>query len=199
MVKDFQISDLDIAKWENDATSGGTTNGNLTILSPTTIGPRKIEGNLTVSSFLTVSGTIYVTGNIIINGTMKLSSSYGATSAVIVSEGYIIINNGAVLRDSGTFGSYMLLLSKSGCDASILESLCNGNNAIQVSNNSNISIINAQKGTVYFSNNASVKEVVGHTIFLKNNVGINYSGSVVSANFTSESLTSWIIDGWGEE
>jgi len=199
LVQDLPISDLDIAKWENDATNGGTTNSSVIISTPTTIGPRKIAGNLTVNSILTIAGTIYVTGNIIINGTIKLNSSYGATSGIIMSDGYIIINNGVVFQDSGTSGSYILVLSKSTCDASIFSSPCNGNNAIQVSNNSNISIVNAQKGTVYFSNNATVKEAVGNTIFLKNNVGINYGSGVINVGFTSGPSGSWIIGSWGEK
>ncbi len=198
-IQDLPISDFDIAEWENDATSGGTTDGSVIVSAPATIGPTKIIGDLTVNSILTVAGTIYATGNIIINGTVKLKSVYGATSGVIMSEGYIIINNGVVFQDSGTAGSYILFLSKSTCDASILYSPCNGNNAIQVGNNSSISIVNAQKGTVYFSNNASVKEVVGNTIFLKNNVGINYGSGIIKASFTERSSNSWVIGGWGEK
>ncbi len=199
VAQNLPISDDDISKWENDATNGGTTNGNVTISSPTAIGPRKIAGNLTINSILTITGTIYATGNIIVNGTVKLDSSFGAMSGILMSDGYIIINNGVIFQDSGTLGSYILLLSKSACDASILDSPCNGNNAIQVSNNSNISIVNAQKGTVYFSNNATVKEAVGNTIFLKNNVGVNYGSGIISAGFTNGPSGSWIIGSWGEK
>jgi hypothetical protein len=193
------ISDLDITTWENEATNGGTTYGNVIISSPTSLGPTEIVGNLTINSIFTITGTIYVTGNIIINSTVKLDSSYGANSGILMSEGYITINNGAVFRNSGTSGSYILFLSKSMCDSSILDTPCNGNNAIQVGNNSNISIVNAQNGTVYFSNNAGVKKVVGSKILLKNNVGINYGGEVTNVDFTKELPDSWIIGGWGEQ
>ncbi|MDE2399434.1 MAG: hypothetical protein KGL67_00235 [Patescibacteria group bacterium] len=194
------IQDASITQWETDATNGGVTNGNVTISSPTTIGPRKIVGNLIVNSTLTIANTIYVTGNVTIgiNATVKLDPSFGTTSGMIISDGYIIINNGVAFQDSGTAGSYILLLSNSTCDASILTSPCNGNNAISVSNNSNISIVNAQKGTVYFSNNASVKESVGNTISLKNNVGISYGTGLINVGFTSGPSGSWFINSWGE-
>ena len=191
------ISDEDIAKWKTDA-SIGTPLGTTTISVPTTLGPKKINGNLTINDVLTIRDTIYVTGNIIISGTVKLDSSYGSTSGIIISDGYITIGNGVIFQDSGTTGSYILLLSNSNCDESMTDSPCNSNNAIDVSNNSAISIVNAQKGTVYFSNNASVKEAVGNKIMLKNNVHISYGSGLINVNFTSGPSGSWVLDSWEE-
>ncbi len=196
--QNLPIADADIATWESDATAGGTTSGDVTISAPTTMGPRKIVGNLTVNSTLTIADTIYVTGNLIINGTVKLASTYGTTSGIIMADGYITISNGVVFQDSGATGSYILLLSNSTCDSSIAVSPCFSNNAIDVSNNSNISIVNAQQGTVYFSNNATVKESVGKKIVLKNNVGISYGSGIINVGFTSGPTGSWIVGGWGE-
>ncbi len=206
------ISDSDITTWETDAADtahGGTTiTGNVTISTPTTMGLKKIVGNLTISDILTITNTIYVTGNVIINTvsgggsttlpSIKLDSSYGATSAIIIADGYIIVNNGVAFQNSGTAGSYILLLSNSTCDESVSTSPCFGHNAIDVSNNSDISIVNAQKGTVYFSNNASVKESVGKKIVLKNNVGVSYGSGVINVGFTSGPSGSWNLDSWKE-
>ncbi len=131
--QDLPIPDSDIAQWQTDATAGGTTTpagGTLTISTPTILGPRKIVGNLTVSSTLTIAGTIYVTGNVNITGTVKLDTSYGATSGIVIADGYIIIGNGTVFQDSGTAGSYILFLSNSTCDESVAGSPCSGHNAI---------------------------------------------------------------------
>lgn len=196
--QDLPIKDEDIETWKTDAANGGVTTGSVTISTPTTMGPRKIVGDLNINNTLTIANTIYVTGNIIISGTVKLDSSYGSTSAIIIADGYIKINNGVIFQDSGTAGSYILLLSNSSCDASVLVSPCFGNNAIEVSNNSNISIVNAQKGTVYFSNNATVKESVGQKIELKNNVGISYGSGIINVGFTSGPSGSWVIDSWTE-
>ncbi|MFA6353791.1 MAG: hypothetical protein WCW93_02580 [Candidatus Paceibacterota bacterium] len=197
-VKDLPISDDKITEWKTDATNGGTTSGNITISTPTILGPQKIIGNLTIDSTLTIANTIYVTGNIVINGTVKLDSSYGATSAILIADGYITISNGVVFQDSGTTGSYILLLSNSTCDASVYGAPCNGHNAIDVSNNSSISIVNAQKGTVYFSNNASVKEAVGNKIELKNNTHFDYGSGLIDVGFTSGPSGAWTVDSWGE-
>lgn len=197
--EDLPIAEASIEEWKTIATNGGITNGSVTVSSPVAIGPRKIVGNLTVNDTLTISGTIYVTGNIIINGTVKLDPSYEEISGVIVSDGYIKVNNGVVFEDSGTPGSYILLLSNSTCDEDITVSPCFGNNAIEVSNNSDISIVNAQKGTIYFSNNASVKEAVGNKIELKNNVGISYGSGLINVDFTSGPSGSWVVDAWIEK
>ena len=197
--EDLPISDDDIAGWQADALTGGTVVGT-TIATDTNMGPVKVMGDLTVNSdaTLTIDNTIYVTGNLTINGTIKLSSTYGSTSGIIIADGYITIGNGVIFQDSGTPGSYILLLSNSTCDAIITTSPCFSRNAIEVSNNSDISIVNGQKGTVYFSNNASVKEAVGNKIELKNNVGISYGSGLINVGFTSGPSGSWMIDGWGE-
>jgi hypothetical protein len=204
--QDLPILDSDITQWKTDATNGIVTTGNMTISTPTPLGPQKIVGNLTINNTLTVTGTLYVTGNIIINSisgnprppSIKLDSSYGTTSGILIADGYIVINNNVVFSDSGTPGSYILLLSNSICDASISGSPCSGKNAIEISNNSDISIVNAQRGTVYFSNNAQVKEAVGNKIELKNLVGISYGTGLINVDFTSGPSGSWAIGSWKE-
>ncbi len=196
--EDLPIPDEDIEAWKVDAEAGGVDTGNVTVSTPTTIGPKKIVGDLTVNSVLTIADTIYVTGNLIINGTVKLGSTYGASSGMIIADGYIIIGNGVVFQNSGTSGSYILILSTSNCDASMLNSPCLAHNAIDVSNNSSISIVNAQKGTVYFSNNAGVKEAVGNKIELKNNVGISYGSGLINVGFSSGPSGGYQIISWGE-
>lgn len=196
--KPLPISDALISKWKNDAASGQITTGDVVISTPTALGRRKIVGNLTINNSLTIVDTLYVTGNIIINGKVKLDPSFGSTSGIIISDRYIIINDGVEFYDSGTAGSYILFLSESSCDSSMAGSPCNGNNAVKVGNISDISIINAQKGTVYFHNNARVKEAVGNRIELRNGVGIDYGRGLINVNFTSGPTGSWGIDTWKE-
>ncbi len=194
---DLPISDAEIADWETDAAAGGTITGNTTISSPTTMGPKKIVGDLIINDMLTLNNTLWVTGHIIISGNgagIKLAPSYLASSGVIISDGYIDISNNVTFQDSGTAGSYILLLSNSTCDAST----CSGNNAIDVGNNSSIIIANAEKGTVYFSNVSGVKEAVGRTIHLKNNSSITYGSGLIDVNFTSGPTGGYNVVDWGE-
>jgi hypothetical protein len=190
---DMPLKDSDINSWKDDGAAGGTITGNTTISSPTSMGPKKIVGNLTISSTLTITGTIYVTGNVIISGTVKLSPTYGGTSGMIISDGYIDISNSTVFEDSGTAGSYIMLLTTSNCDTSISTSPCLGKDAITIGNNSSITIANAQKGTVYFANNSSVREAVGYKIRLKNNSTISYGTGIINATFTSGPAGGYVL------
>lgn len=195
---DLPITNAQINSWKVDAETGGVLTGNQTVSGNTSLGPKKIIGNLTVSGTLTLTNTLYVTGNVILTGTVKLASSYGGSSGVIVADGYIDIGNSTIFQDSGTTGSYILLLTTSSCDASMSGSPCYGNYAIWVGNNSNISIANAQNGTVYFKNNSSVKESVAYTIHLKNNSTISYGSGLINPNFSSGPGGGYNITHFGE-
>ncbi|MEK7120472.1 MAG: choice-of-anchor R domain-containing protein, partial [Patescibacteria group bacterium] len=65
----FPISDANIAEWKDWALVGGTISGDYSVDDTSaTLGPKKINGNLTVSNGgrLDVTGTLWVTGNIIV-------------------------------------------------------------------------------------------------------------------------------------
>ena len=192
------ISDANIAEWKADAELGGVTNGNVTISGNQSLGPKKIVGNLTVSGTLTISDTIWVTGNISITGKVKLAPSYLATTGIIISDGYISIGNNSEFNDSGTAGSYILLLSTSSCDTAIVGNPCGTHNAIEAENNSDLIIANAQKGAIIFSNNAGVKELAANRIYLSNNATITYGSGIMSIDFTSGPSGGWNVGGWKE-
>ncbi len=201
---DLPVTATNIAKWKADAAAGTVVTGNVTISGAQTLGPEKIIGNLTVSGsgVLTIADTIWVTGNVTFSGSgggsqVKLGSAYGSQSGIILSDGLINIGNNITFADSGTTGSYIMLLTTSSCDQSTSASPCSSNNAIEISNNANIVIANAQSGTVHFSNNATVKEVVGNKIRLNNNVGISYGTGSITVGFTSGS-SSWATNSWKE-
>jgi len=196
--QDLPVSDANITAWKTDALNGGVVNGDVTVSGNQTIGPEKIVGNLTVSGTLTLANTIWVTGNVTVNGTVKLASSFGATTGIMIADGYITIANNSVFQDSGTAGSYIMLLSTSSCDSSIVGNPCGANDAINASNNSNLIIVNAEKGAIHFSNNASVKEMVANRIYLANNVTISYGSGLINVDFSSGPSGGWAISSWGE-
>ncbi len=194
------ISDANISQWQSDANDGGVINGDYTVSTPTTLGPKKINGNLIVNSTLTIANTIWVTGNVIlnINSKVKLASSFGTTTGIILSDGYVNINNGVTFQDSGQAGSYIMLLSTSTCDADTAGNPCGSYDAINANNNSDIVIAVAQRGTISFSNNAGVKEVVGNKISLKNNATITYGSGLINVGFTSGPGGGWDVSSWKE-
>lgn len=187
----FPISDANIAEWKASAEDGGTIGTQNLSGSSSSLGPKKIEGDLTISNnyILNVTGTIYVTGNInISNGaTIKLSSGYGSDSGVIIADGTISISNNSVFTGSGQAGSYILLVSTS-----------NSSNAIDVYNNAGTVILNAQKGAINFSNNSGAKSATANLINLSNGATITYESGLINVNFSSGPSGGYDIIKWKE-
>ncbi|MEK7070852.1 MAG: hypothetical protein AAB966_03530, partial [Patescibacteria group bacterium] len=146
---------------------------------------------------LTLTGTIWVTGNIVVenNAGIKLSSSYGANSGVVVAGGKMNISNNATLEGSGQTGSYLLFLTTSDCP---INPSCDGDYAIDISNNVSAIMFNAQRGTIHMSNNASIKEATAYKIVLESNATVNYESGLANINFVSGPSGGWNIGSWKE-
>jgi hypothetical protein len=194
-VVDMPITQAMVDKWKADAELGGTTVGNLTISSPATLGPKKITGNLAINANLTIAGTIYVVGNITTNNgaEISLSSSYGPTGGIIISDGRVVLSNNAEFFGSGSEGSYVLLTTTSTCPAG-----CSGLNAIEILNNVGAILVNAQNGTVHLNNNVELNEVVGNGIIIDNGAEVHYLSGLANSNFSSGPSGGWNIQSWGE-
>lgn len=211
------ISDTDITNWKSDAsttvidcgvspTPSGCSGGTYTVSSAKSLGPVKIIGNLAVNSTLTVTNTIYATGNITFSSgsTTKLDATvYGGTtkkSGIIIADGRIKVSNGASFTDySANSGSFIMILTTSTADDSAANgNACGGTNAITICNNADIVVANAQQGSIFFSNNATVKEIQAKTIRLWTNVGIIYGSGLINIDFTSGPSASWVISKWEE-
>jgi len=189
---DFPVSDANVEEWQEEALSGGVYSGNYTVdSSGATLGPKKINGNLTVSSggTLTVSGNLWVTGNLVLNGGghIRLASSYGENDAVIVSDGTINVSGGGGATGSGTEGSFIMLYTKN-----------NSSSAATVNGGAGAMIIYAPFGTLNFSGGASLKEATAYKINISGNSSITYESGLSNNNFSSGPSGSWSIDSWGE-
>ncbi len=188
--ENLPISQANIDDWKADAAAGGVINADLTLSSTTnSLGPKKINGNLTVTNNadLTITGTVYVTGNINIsnNAKVRLAAGYGGFSGIVLSDGSISVSNNAVFYGSGA-GSYIMFLStKTG-------------SAINVSNNSNTVIFYAANGTVNIANNAVLKEVTAYGINISNNAQVIYETGLASAKFSSGTGGGWVVASWQE-
>ena len=196
----YPVSDGNIAQWKSDATAGGTYNGNRTINgSNASLGPQKIEGNLTITNGanVTLTGVVWVTGTITVanNVNVSLSSLYGSNSGIILSDDKISLSNNSQFTGSGTTGSYIMLITTSDCPAS---STCGGGSAIDVANNAGTVILNAQNGTIHFSNNSGAKEAVGYAINLDNGAVITYEQGLANLNFSSGPSGGYSINSWKE-
>lgn len=202
-LQNMPISDSDINQWKLEAANGGVHNGNLAIISDMSYGPKKIDGNLIVTSnnkTLTVAGTIYVTGYIDIdNGsTIRCQAVYGQNSCVVIADKWIHIKNNGIFRGSGEAGSYIMLLSASQCDGTSPIGCTDHNAAMDLHNNAEGAIFYANDGLIYLHNGVTVSEITAKKIHLENNAIIRYEQGLASASFSAGPGAGWQIESWKE-
>lgn len=196
------ISQSTIDSWEAWAEEGGTFVGNKTISgTQETLGPLKIDGNLTVTNgaTLTVAGVLWVTGNISFsnNAIIKLASFYGPNSGMIIADhptdkatyGKVTVSNNVTIQGSGNSKSYIMVVStNTGSTTS--------NPAINVGNNSTAVVYYATTGMVEVSNNAKLRAVSGGGLHLSNGAQIQYDSGLADANFSGGPGGSWQVTEW---
>lgn len=186
----FPISDANIDSWKAEAVAGGVLTGNQTVgWAGATMGPKKIEGNLTVNGggTLTLTGSLWVTGTITLNGggTIALDSSYGTNDGVVISDGVISINGGGNATGSGTTGSYIVMITTSTGGSSI----SGGAGAV---------VFYAPYGELTITGGASLKEATAYKIIINGNAVVSYESGLADLLFNSGPSGSWSIDSWGE-
>lgn len=198
------ISDAQITEWEAIAESGGTINtcdaqGNYTITSSTSLGPKKITCNLVVKStsgVLTITGPVWVTGNITTQTgpTIRMDPALGSENVPIIADnpdnptgsGIISIGQSTVFQNSGTNGSFIFLISQN-------RSAEQGGStvAIDLSQGASAMVAYASHGLVSLAQSVSVKEATGYKIALYNSANVIYDTGLPSAVFQSGPGGSW--------
>jgi hypothetical protein len=185
---DFPIDDATIDGWKANAAAGGVINGNYNLSGTISFGPKKIIGNLTFSTntVLTITGTIYVTGTITLanSSIVRLSSSYGSYSGVMLADGLITVGN-VDIEGSGQEGSYLMVASTKTGDA------------ITVNNSADAAIFYAPKGTLAIGN-IEVHEATGYRITVANSGEVDYESGLADVNFSSGPSGGFSITGWHE-
>lgn len=188
----FPVSDANIEAWKTEAEAGGIHNGGIAVgYAGTTMGPRKIVGDLSVSGggILTVTGTLWVTGNVTLNGggRIVLASAYGSNDGVIVSDGDVSISGGGQATGSGTAGSYLMILTTS-----------SSNTAMTINGGAGAVIAYAPNGTIAISGGASLKEATGYKMTVGGGSSITYESGLTNNNFSSGPGGTWNISSWAE-
>ena len=189
----FPISDANISDWKDAASAGGTSSGNYSVgWAGATLGPKKINGNLTVSGggTLTVTGPLWVTGNISLSGggTIRLSSSYGSNDGVIVADGTLSVTGGSYATGSGTSGSYILVVALSSSTSA----------AAQIEGGSGAMVVYAPNGTLNLEGGASLKEATAYKVHIEGGSTLTYETGLANLNFTSGASGSWSVNSWNE-
>ena len=182
----FPITSQMITDWEADALDGGTVVGDYTPANGETLGPTKIEGNLTFSENETfyIGGIVWVEGNILFenSATIRLLPTFGPNSSVIIADkpsdqansGKITIQNSDIIEGSGDPDSYLMLIATKSGDA-----------AIDMGNNNSGSVFVTTNGELNIGNNAILKSVVAYGLDIGNNMSLTYEIGLIDAGFTN--------------
>lgn len=188
---DYPISTAMINDWKADAEAGGVIEGNYTVSASQSLGPKKINGNLTISNskILTVTGTIYVTGKITINNnaSIVLDGSYGSASGIVMSDDVIDIQNGAIFSGAGA-GSYVMLVSLKNDTVDTV---------IDVNNNATAALLYAPYGIIDIDSNVTIKQATAYGLNIDNNAAFSYEMGLTNVLFSTGPSGGWgELKGW---
>lgn len=188
------ISAAQIADWEAIAEAGGTIAGNYTASGTNTLGPVKINGNLTITNNakIIMAGPIWVNGDVDIsnNGKLTVATSTGSSGAILIADatgytatkGKVNVSNNAIITGNGNADSHPMIISTN-----------TGSNAITLDNNGASVIFYAPWGTVDLSNNASGNQITANRLNLQNNSAVTYVNGLQNASFSNGPGGSWTI------
>jgi len=158
------------------------------------LGPKQILGSLDMldRSELTITGTIHVLGDAKFKNScvVKLDSSYGSKSGVLIVDGNIDINNKCQFLGSGNPDSYIAVISTSP-DIKLPP-------AIRISDSSSGAILYAAEGGIIAENRVILKEIFGQKIGLENGSVVNYESGLANVNFSVGPSGAWGIENWQE-
>lgn len=190
-----QFPQIDYDYWKDKADDGGTINCASTpdlcdIKTNTSIGPKKYIGKLIISNGakVTMDGPLYITEEFNIkndNSELKLNDSFGSNGTVLITDGFVIVENGAaVLPTSSTPKGYVLVVSTS----------TDQDQAINIKNAGNNALFYALEGGALIENDdASVTALVAKRLLIKNNAVLTYDLGLADPRFTEGPGGSWQI------
>ncbi len=190
----FPISDAQIAEWEATAAAGGTLSGPYSVSGTQVLGPKKIEGNLTVTNgaALILSGPVWVNGNITLsnNASLSISPLTGSSGAILIADatgnqataGKVQLSNNVTTTGNGSAGSYPMVISTNTSDT-----------AITISNNAAGIILYAPYGGMDVSNGATANQLTAKKLELENNSTITYLSGLQNASFSNGPGGSWAV------
>ncbi len=187
------ISESNITTWKDAAAAGGTYSGNYSVSGSNTasLGPKKINGNLSVSGsgILTLTGPLWVTGTVSVSGSgkIKLASGYGSDDEIIMSEGNVTVSGSGAANGSGASGSYIVIATTS-----------TSSSAVTLSGSAGAIVLYAPYGGVTISGSAALKAVVGYSVSISGSGSITYESGLADISFSSGPSGSYSISSWKE-
>ena len=200
------ISDAQINEWESYAADGGTIsacdgNGDYTISSSQSLGPKKIACNLVVKSssgVLTITGPLWVTGNITFQTgpTIKMDPALGSQNVALIADnpsdttgsGIIDVGQSTSFQGSGAPGSFVFLISQNNSAET-----GGATTALALSQGASALVAYASHGLATLSQSVNVKAVTAYKIALSQSASVTYDTGLPSTAFESGPGGSWVF------
>lgn len=186
------LSDGNIQDFKDESEVGGTIEGGLSINSNTSMGPKKINGDLSITggAILNITGTIWVTGNFSLTGgsTVQLDESYGSNDGTIIIDGYVSLSGNSQFYGSGQPHSYPFLITTSSCPN---DAYCGNKDAISFGGGSGTVGLVAQNGTVSISGGSALKALAAKQVVMTGGSELIYDEGLVNSRFSSGSGGAW--------
>jgi hypothetical protein len=189
---------LNLDFWRDSAEAGGIIYGDYHPADLSSLGPKKIVGNLIMDNNvdLTITGPVWVVGNITTgnNSTFTLDSSFGSYSTTILADdqanlatkGFIDITNNTGIFGSGDAKSHILF-------ATTNTSTSDTTPALSVANNATGAVFYAISGTLRLQNNGGAKSLAGYRLFIDQNAVITYVESDFTGSFSNSPGGIWRV------
>ncbi len=171
------------------------------------IGPVKIECDLEITGTnftVTVGGPVWVEGsiNVVNSPNIKVNSALGKKSVPIIADNHlnrltgskVSLRNSATFENSGTDGSYILLISQN-------NSAENGGteNAVTIEQTvGGTLLLYAGHGRIFLNNRSDLREVTGYAIKMRNQANVIYETGLASLLFESGPGGTFSISAWRE-
>ena len=202
-----------IDSWESAALAGGTQGTTTITGNNNQLGPKKIDGNLTISGSakLKVTGTLWVTGNISImnNAQVYLDSSYGTNSGVIIADhktdrnefhsGRIYVSQNSTISgiDPGNpkTPSYIMLFSTQQPPPPF-ENFWKLWPAVTIEQNSIGGVYYAPFGSIELKQNALARALACAGLLVQENGVVDYDGGMANSSLASGPAGTWTITEW---
>ena len=203
--KDLPISYAQIQDWERVAEAEEIIEGSYAPPDASSLGPIKINGNLTFpkNGTVIIEGPVWVTGKILAenNVTIKLKEGLAFGYPIIADNpsdqagfGQIELNNNVITQDTPEGGRLLFISTNKSSSIS--------NPAIWLHNNVNQelaqSIVFSLYGLIKVENNVKFKEITGYAIYLANNAEVVYEEGLMNSSFSSGPGAGWKVVSWQE-
>jgi hypothetical protein len=183
IIEQAPFSQETIDLWKAEALAGGTVSTQSVGWAGSTLGPKKINGNLNVAGggLLNISGTLWVTGTVTMSGGSRVKSASPTQSYTLVADGGINVSGGAEIQGSGT--SYILLLSTGTADPTI-----------SLSGGANNTAIAAPFGGVSVNGGSSIRAIYAKRISISGGASVEYDPGMSSLNLSGGSSSGGALN-----